>query len=714
MEPASLQKTASHQKAVYLLGLCCANCAAKIEGRTRKIDGVTAANVDFVAQKLTVEVAGEKTMPAVLREVSQIVKDVEPDIKISYTPKAETDEDEGDARQKWIKRIAFILGVVLYGVAFLPVLPHLAKVILFLVSYVLIGGEVVWQSIKNITKGQVFDEHFLMTVATIGAMAIGEYPEGVAVMLFYQVGEAFQDMAVNRSRRSIASLMDIRPDFANLKVGNDLKKVSPEEVGIGEVIVVKPGEKVPLDGKIISGVSSLDTSALTGESVPRDVEVGDVILSGSINKTGALTIEVTKEFGESTVSKILDLVQNASSKKAKTENFITKFAHYYTPIVTFSAVALAIFPPLLIPGATFTDWIYRALAFLVVSCPCALVISVPLSFFGGIGGASRQGILVKGSNYLEALDGVDTIVMDKTGTLTRGSFHVARTEEANSFSKEDLLYYAAYAEYYSNHPIALSVKNAYGKSIDPSKISENTEKAGFGICAQVGGKKVLAGNDKLMNSSNISYQKMQHVVGSVVYIAVEGVFAGAIEVADEIKPDAKLAVKDMHTCGIKQTIMLTGDTKEAGEAVAKELGITKVYTELLPPQKVEKFEEVMENEPSDGKIAFVGDGVNDAPVLARADVGIAMGALGSDAAIEAADVVLMTDEPSKIVTAISIAHRTKKIVWQNIWFALAVKVLVLVLATVGIATMWEAVFGDVGVTIIAILNSMRAMKVGRR
>lgn len=696
------------QKTLYLLGLCCGDCAQKIETQVNRIEGVKTASLDFVTQRLTIEAIDRKSLPVIIRQASQIALDIEPSIQISYTDKKQ-EEDGSSATRKWVYRISLTAGTLLFAAGIAFDLPRPAELIIFLLSYLFIGGEVVFRALKNISKGQVFDENFLMSVATIGAFAIGEYPEGVAVMLFYQVGEAFQRLAVNRSRKSISALMDIRPDFANLKVGNEIRKVTPEEVGIGDVIIVKPGEKIPLDGRIIEGSSALDTSALTGESLPRDVEPGNEVLSGSINKNGVLTIEVSKEFGESTISKILDLVQNASSKKAPTENFITKFARYYTPIVTFAALALAVIPPLVIPGATFSDWIYRALAFLVVSCPCALVISIPLSFFGGIGGASKNGILVKGSNYLEALNNIDTIVFDKTGTLTKGIFKVTKTVAAKGWSEAELLSYAAHTESFSNHPIALSIQKAYNQPIDQNRLTEQEEVPGHGIRVKIDGKLVLAGNGKLMEAEHISWQSVNEP-GSIVYLAVDGIYAGHIIISDEIKPDSKKALNDLKALGVNQTAMLTGDTRIVGETIAREIGLDIVYSELLPHQKVEKLEQLDKNRKSKGKLVFVGDGINDAPVLARADIGIAMGALGSDAAIEAADVVLMTDEPSKIVSAIKVARKTRAIVWQNILFAMGVKIVVLALAAFGIATMWEAVFGDVGVTVIAILNAMRAMK----
>lgn len=583
------------------------------------------------------------------------------------------------------------------------------QIALFIISYIIVGGDVVKRAVKNIFKGQVFDESFLMSIATIGAFFIGEYPEGVAVMLFYQVGELFQSYAVGKSRKSIASLMDIRPDYANVKKGDELVKVDPDEVQIGDIIVIKAGEKIPLDGKVIEGSSMIDTSALTGESVPHEVEVGSDILSGCININGVITAEVTKEFGESTVSKILDLVENASSKKSNSEQFITKFARYYTPVVVIIAVFLAIIPPLVIDGATFSDWIYRALAFLVVSCPCALVISIPLSFFGGIGGASKKGVLVKGSNYLEALAETEIVVFDKTGTLTKGVFNVQEIHP-EGVSKEELLELTAHAESYSNHPISLSLKRAYSKEIDNGRISDVEEISGHGVIATVDGKKVMAGNIKLMKMMDIPYFKGE-LIGTIVHVAVNNKYIGYIVIADEVKEDSAQAIKELKAANIKQTVMLTGDNKSIGSKIAKELGLDKVYAELLPADKVEKLEELFSQKSKKGKLAFVGDGINDAPVLARADIGIAMGGLGSDAAIEAADVVIMTDEPSKIATAMKISKKTLKIAHQNIVFAIGIKIIVLILSAFGIATMWTAIFADVGVTIIAVLNAFRALNV---
>ena len=584
--------------------------------------------------------------------------------------------------------------------------------VIFIIAYLIVGLEILKKALRNITRGKVFDENFLMSVATIGAFAIGEFPEAVAVMLFYQVGELFQSYAVDKSRKSISNLMNIRPDFANVEREEKIEKVDPDEVKIGEIIVVKPGEKVPLDGIVVEGKTSLDTKALTGESLPREIAENDEILSGSINLNGVIKIKVTKEYGESTVSKILDLVENASSKKSKSENFITKFAEYYTPIVVIIAVILAIVPPLLIKDATFSDWLYRALSFLVVSCPCALVISIPLSFFGGIGGASKMGVLIKGSNYLEQLANTEIIVFDKTGTLTQGVFEVQKVH-AIDMSEEELLRITAYAENYSNHPISLSVKKAYNKEIDEKQILNTQEISGHGIVAKIGNQNVLVGNEKLMSENNIKITKCEEV-GTILNVAVDGKYAGYILIADKIKKDSKNAIKSLKKNNIKQTVMLTGDRKNVGEHVAKELGLDKVYTELLPDGKVEKVESLLKEKTEKGKLAFVGDGINDAPVLALADIGIAMGGLGSDAAIEAADIVLMTDEPSKIVDAIHLSKKTMRIVKENIIFAIVIKVLVLVLSAFGLSTMWEAVFADVGVSIIAIINALRVLRVKNR
>ena len=611
---------------------------------------------------------------------------------------------------------------------------------IYLIGYLIVGGEIILKAIKNIFKGELFDEHFLMTVATIGAIAIGEYPEAVAVMLFYQVGELFQDYAVDKSKKSITELMNIRPDYANVKRNENITKVNPEKVKIGEIIVVQPGEKIQLYGIVLEGKSMIDTSSLTGESLPRNVEKNDEILSGCINQNGTLSIKVTKEYGESTVHKILDLVENASNKKSKSENFITKFAKYYTPIVVILAILLAIIPPFILRLGEFTNWLYRALTFLVVSCPCALVISIPLGFFGGIGGASKKGILVKGSNYLEALANTETVIFDKTGTLTEGIFEVQKIETVKTLKqsnkiekdkkfeknnktendkdfyeieKQELLKLVASCEKDSNHPIAMSVKKAYAEQnnqkMDGNKIKNINELAGKGISAIIEEKEILVGNEKLMKENSINYIESKDV-GTVLYVSINKKFAGYIVISDKIKHDSKTAISDLYKNGVNKTIMLTGDKKEVAENVSNQLGITSVFSELLPDGKVEKVEEIIKNKSPKSKVVFVGDGINDAPVLALSDIGIAMGGLGSDAAIEAADVVIMTDEPSKVSQSIDIAKKTMKIVKENIIFAIAIKIIVLILGACGGATMWEAVFADVGVSILAIINSLRMLK----
>lgn len=720
IQPLQNKVKSNNKKEFILEGLCCGNCAAKIERESNNIDGVRSAVVDFVATKLILEIENPAKQNVIAEKVKEIVKKIEPDVKVIelgskskmskdniHEHEHEDGHDHGESNKQDI--IRFAAGAVIYGIATALKLSHSVELTLYLISYLLVGGEVILRAVKNISRGQVFDENFLMGIATIGAFAIGDYPEGVAVMLFYQLGEIFQGIAVNRSRKSITALMDIRPDYANLRIGDELKKVSPEEVSAGNIIVVKPGEKVPLDGKVIEGSSMIDTSALTGESVPREIGAGDSILSGVINKNGLLVIEVEKEFVDSTIAKILDLVQNASSKKAPTENFITKFARYYTPVVVFSALALAVIPPLVIQGATFSQWLYRALAFLVVSCPCALVVSIPLGFFGGIGGASKNGILVKGGNYLEALNNVEVVVFDKTGTLTKGVFKVTDIKPYNNISRDQLISFAAHAESFSNHPIATSIVSAYGKEIDKNSIRNYEEISGHGIKVLIEGREVLAGNYKLMDKEKIAYEQVE-TIGTVVHVAVDKEYAGYIIISDEVKADSSRAIKSLKAIGIKKTVMLTGDSKAVGAKVAKQLGLDEVHAELLPDQKVKKLELLDKEKSAKGKLVFVGDGINDAPVLARADIGIAMGGVGSDAAIEAADVVIMTDEPSKIAAAIKIAKKTRSIVMQNIIFALTIKVVLLVLVAIGLGTMWEAVFGDVGVTLLAVLNSMRAMK----
>lgn len=583
----------------------------------------------------------------------------------------------------------------------------------FLAAYLIVGGDVVKQAVRNIAGGQVFDENFLMMIATVGAFLVGEYPEGVAVMLFYQVGEWFQSYAVNKSRKSIRSLMDIRPDFAAVIRQGETVVVDPDQVKVGETIVVKPGERIPLDGVVSKGSTTLDTMALTGESLPREAAENDTVISGCVNMTGVIEICVTKEYGESTVSRILELVENAGSRKSESENFITKFARYYTPAVVILAVLLAVIPPVILGGGWY-DWIYRALTFLVISCPCALVISIPLSFFGGLGGAGKAGILIKGSNYLEAMASAEVVVMDKTGTLTKGNFAVHSIVPAadSGVSREELLELTAFAESGSNHPIALSLRQAHetgGNQMDTVRVSDIQELSGYGVSAVVDGKQILAGNSRLMESNDIACEQIREI-GTVVHTACDGRYLGYITIVDELKPDAKEAIAALYKNGVKDVVMLTGDRKETAESVAEELGISKVYAELLPGDKVDRMEALLAEKSSKGKLVFVGDGMNDAPVLARADIGIAMGGMGSDAAIEAADIVIMTDEPSRIAKAMVISKRTLAIVKQNIVFAIGVKVLVLLLAALGLASMWAAVFADVGVAVIAILNAMRALR----
>ena len=668
-------------------------------------------------QTLTVQ-AGTSVAASLLDTVTTIVHSHEPDVEVSEkqleaTAPVKKDEKAAVYNDEDKKRtIRLAVGAVVYAIGMaltvFAKLPTLAELAFLIVAYVILGWDVVWQAVKNITRGQVFDEHFLMSVSTIGAFAIGEYPEAVAVMLFYQVGEFFQSLAVKRSRKSISDLMDICPDSATVKRNGVLQVVSPESVAVGEIIVVKPGEKIPLDGIVVDGESMLDTKALTGESVPRSIRKGDEALSGCINQSGLLTLKVTKSFGESTVSKITDLVENASARKAPTENFITTFARYYTPVVVGMAAVLAIIPPLVLGGG-WSEWLRRGFVFLIVSCPCALVISIPLTFFGGIGAASKRGVLVKGSNYLEALNKVSVVVFDKTGTLTKGVFEVANIIPAAGYQKEQVLEYAAQAESYSNHPIAKSILATYGKPIDQKQFSDFEEISGHGVSVMVQGKKVLAGNSKLMESEKIAYAACD-AAGTKFYVAADGSYVGCILIADEVKPDSKCAIAELKKIGVEKTVMLTGDDERIGKSVADELGLDAYYAQLLPDQKVEKLEMLDKQKRQGSKLAFVGDGINDAPVLARADVGIAMGGLGSDAAIEAADVVLMTDEPSKLVEAIDVAKATKRIVMQNIVIALGIKSVFLVLGALGMAGMWEAVFGDVGVTIIAVLNAMRILK----
>ena len=712
------EKTEPAVTKVYLLkGLDCPNCSAKIEKEVGELDGVTSSTVNLMNQTLTVQ-AGTSVAASLLDTVTTIVHSHEPDVEVSEkqleaTAPVKKDEKAAVYNDEDKKRtIRLAVGAVVYAIGMaltvFAKLPTLAELAFLIVAYVILGWDVVWQAVKNITRGQVFDEHFLMSVSTIGAFAIGEYPEAVAVMLFYQVGEFFQSLAVKRSRKSISDLMDICPDSATVKRNGVLQVVSPESVAVGEIIVVKPGEKIPLDGIVVDGESMLDTKALTGESVPRSIRKGDEALSGCINQSGLLTLKVTKSFGESTVSKIIDLVENASARKAPTENFITTFARYYTPVVVGMAAVLAIIPPLVLGGG-WSEWLRRGFVFLIVSCPCALVISIPLTFFGGIGAASKRGVLVKGSNYLEALNKVSVVVFDKTGTLTKGVFEVANIIPAAGYQKEQVLEYAAQAESYSNHPIAKSILATYGKPIDQKQFSDFEEISGHGISVMVQGKKILAGNSKLMESEKIAYAACD-AAGTKFYVAADGSYVGCILIADEVKPDSKCAIAELKKIGVEKTVMLTGDDERIGKSVADELGLDAYYAQLLPDQKVEKLEMLDKQKRQGSKLAFVGDGINDAPVLARADVGIAMGGLGSDAAIEAADVVLMTDEPSKLVEAIDVAKATKRIVMQNIVIALGIKSVFLVLGALGMAGMWEAVFGDVGVTIIAVLNAMRILK----
>ena len=727
---------------LVLNGLDCANCANKIEDKVNKINGVKEATVNFSTTVLTVEIKEENLKSEIINEIKSIVKKLEPHVKVeekidnkeiknktkactSSCCSKDNDHHEGSKdkihehshekeessngkieilKDNWL----LIVGAIIYAIALLYNGNNKISIILFVASYLAIGGEVILTAIKNILRGEVFDENFLMSIATIGAFFIGEYPEAVAVMLFYQIGEVFQGYAVNKSRKSISSLMNIRADYANVLRNGSEFKVSTEEVNLEEIIVIKPGERVPLDGTVIEGTSFLDTSALTGESVPREVKTGDEILSGAINDNGVLKVKVNKEYGESTVARILELVENASNKKAPTEKFITKFSKVYTPIVVFIAIIVAIVPPLLIKDATFSDWLYKALSLLVVSCPCALVVSIPLGVFSGIGAASKKGILVKGGNYLEALKESEIVVFDKTGTLTKGVFKVTNIN-AKNISEDELLEITAIGESNSNHPIALSIANAYGKEINKNEIESYKEVAGHGVEAIIKGKKVLLGNSKLMKSNNISYDEVD-TIGTIVHIAIDGEYKGNIVISDEVKENVKEALTELKSVGIKKTIMLTGDSKVVADKVAKAIGIDEVHAELLPSDKVNKVEEILNKKSANGKVLFVGDGINDAPVLARADIGIAMGGVGSDAAIEAADVVLMKDKVEAISEAIRVSRKTSKILWQNIIFSLAIKVAVMILVIFGLTNMWAAVFADVGVTLLAVLNSMRIIR----
>jgi len=696
----------------YLLrGITCADCAAKIENALQKEEGISDASYNLISSTLRVEHTNDVSSQ-LTATVKRMVKKYEPDVVVTekgnqnshdyHHMQGEEETGKKDMIFLVVGAAIFTLGLILDYVSHLP-----ASVILsiFLVAYVMLGGTVVGKALRNLVREKVFDENFLMSIATIGAILTRNYPEAVAVMLFYRIGEYFQEMAVRRSKKSIAELMDIRPDHANLKQGDDIIRVSPDAVQVGDRILVKPGERIPLDGVVREGQSLIDTTALTGESVPRRASIDDVVLSGTINQSGVLTIEVSKTFGDSTVAKIIDLVENSSSKKAPTEHFITTFSRYYTPIVVGLAALLAFIPPLFFAGQ-WSDWIHRGLIFLVISCPCALVISIPLSFFGGIGGASRKGILVKGSNYLEALNHLETVVFDKTGTMTKGIFKVLEIHPANGCTNDELLEITALAETMSNHPIAQSIKSTYGKELDHGRLTHYNEIAGHGISVLVDGKKVLVGNGALMRREGVPFSAVDRV-GTVMYVAVDEVFAGSIVVGDELKEDGRTTIAALKERGVRKTVMLTGDDTQVAQAVACELGVDEVYAHLLPDQKVEEVERLSQQKSPKGKLAFIGDGINDAPVLARSDIGIAMGGLGSDAAIEAADIVLMTDEPSKLIEAIDIARFTRRVVWQNIIFALGVKAVFLLLGAMGVASMWEAVFADVGVSLLAILNALR-------
>ncbi|MFO7819276.1 MAG: heavy metal translocating P-type ATPase [Halanaerobacter sp.] len=689
-----------------LEGLTCASCAAKIEDNVKQLDDVKQANLNFSSKKLTVEAVGSSLSDSVVAEIKEIVNTLEPDVVVKEETERDLHQDSSAFNETMKKESGRLLsGALFFALALILDLSLTGELMLYGVAYLIVGHQVLIKAVKDISNGQLFDENFLMTIATIGAFSIGEFPEGVAVMLFYEVGELFQDLAVNRSRNSIQDLMDIRADVANLKVDGELEKVDPNQLEVGDIIVVKAGEKVPVDGEVIEGEAMIDTAALTGESVPQKVEVGEELLSGSINQDGLLTVKVEKEFQDSTVSRILDLVENAASEKAPTENFITKFSRYYTPAVVFGAVALALIPPLFIPGALFSDWIYRALIFLVVSCPCALVVSIPLGFFGGIGSASKKGVLIKGGNYLEALNELDTVVFDKTGTLTEGVFDVQKIVPAGEWEKEELLKTAAKVEYNSNHPIAQSILEAYhGPKIEQEEIANYQEVAGKGLKAYSEEEEILAGNHKLMEQEGIAYQEAKEV-GTIIYVAVDGEYAGYILIDDKIKEDSKSALQNLKELGVNNLVMLTGDNEQVAARVAQKLEIDNYYAELLPDEKVAQMEEILESD--EGKSAFVGDGINDAPVLARSDIGVAMGGLGSDAAIEAADIVLMKDKPSNLTEAVKVANFTRKVVWQNIALALGVKGLVLLLGAFGMATMWEAVFADVGVAVLAVLNAIR-------
>ena len=693
----------AEKKEFVLEGLDCPSCAAKIEENVKKLEGIENVSLNFIKKTLVVNVNDE----AKIEEIKHLVKKIEPDVEVyDKNNKNETSHNHNDEDffNRKLEIIKLFSGLVIFATALFVNEPFSLKIMLFVAAYLISGGRVLLRSFKNIIRGNIFDENFLMSIATIGAFSIGEYPEAVGVMLFYEFGELLQNIAVDNSKRSIKALLDIRPDYANLlKDGKEIR-VSPEDVKKGDLIIVKPGEKIPLDGVVVKGNSMVDTSALTGESIPKTIKENDEVMSGFINLNGLVVIKVEKEYFESTISKILDMVENAAAKKAKTEKLITKFAKYYTPVVVFLAVMLATLPPLL-TGALFSDWLYRALIFLVISCPCGLVVSIPLGYFAGVGSLSKHGVLVKGGNYLEVLKNLDTIIFDKTGTLTEGVFEVVEIKEYNGLSKNKVLEIAAYAEQHSNHPIAESIKRKYGNKINENKIEEYEEIAGHGIKAKIDGKTVLVGNKKLMERYNIQTPEIEFN-GTIVFVAVNEKFVGYIGISDKIKPGVSNTIKKLKELGVRKTVMLTGDSEKVAREVAKEIGIDKYYSELLPDDKVEFFEKY-DNGVS---TAFVGDGINDAPVLTRADVGIAMGGLGSDAAIEAADVVIMDDDISKLIDSIEISRKTLKITWQNIIFVLSVKVLFLALGALGLVNMWGAVFADVGVTLIAIFNSLRILK----
>lgn len=691
-----------------LEGLDCANCATKIQESINNLAGVNQAELIFATQKLNLEIDEDKNKVTLLDEIKKVIFLIEPEVKVIEINRSSAPEITMPSSLNK-DNLFLCVGTVLFFIGVILKVSFWIEIIIFASSYLIVGKNVVIKSIYNIRKGQIFDENFLMTIATLGAFAIKEFPEAVVVMLFYRVGQLLESIAVNKSRSSIKSLMDIKAQYANLKTTEGIKQVDPNDVEIGEFIVIKPGERLPLDGIVVEGSSSVDTSAITGESVPRSIHVGDSILSGFINKSSSLTVRVSTTFSNSTVAKILDLVENATSKKSPTENFITKFARYYTPAVVFVAALIATVPAILSNNHDFSLWLYRALVFLVVSCPCALVISIPLSYFGGIGGASRRGILIKGSNYLDALNDVKTVVFDKTGTLTKGVFEVNEIFPENGYSKDDLLELAALAEARSNHPIAKSILNAYGKNLNQTNVDYYEEIPGCGIKAIIDKKEILAGNDRLLHLDGCIEHNTCNVQGTVVHIAVDNIYAGYILISDQIKADAAFTIAQLKKLGGIRVAMLTGDSEESARTIAGKLKIEEFYYALLPHQKAEKLEQI-KTSMNNSKLVFVGDGINDAPVLAMSDIGVAMGGLGSDAAIEASDIVLMTDEPSKLIEALKVAKKTRNIVIQNIVFALGVKAIIMILGAGGVATMWEAVFADVGVTVIAVFNSLRVMK----